>query len=102
MKLIDASPYPHSIYILRSALESEGIACTLNNENLSQLSGEVPVTSCYVEIYVADEFEEKAFVIRDRLRGSEPGSVPLWTCQSCQEEIEEQYDICWNCEAVKP
>lgn len=101
MKLIDASPYSHSIYILRSVLESQGINCTLNNENLSQLSGEVPVTSCYVEIYVEDEFETKAREICDNLRKESPGSVQLWTCQNCHEEIEEQYEICWNCEAVK-
>lgn len=101
MKLVDASPYPHSIYILRSALEKEGIHCILNNENLSQLSGEVPVTSCYVEIYVDDEFEQKAISIRDKIRGKSESKSEFWTCANCMEEIAAQYEICWNCETVR-
>lgn len=101
MKLIDSSPYPHSIHILRSALEKEGIQSVLNNENLAQLSGEVPVTSCYLEIYVEDDLEARAILVRDSLRGDRPESVSIWTCVKCKEEIEEQFDICWNCETVK-
>ena len=23
----------------------------------------------------------------------------MWTCQNCSEEVEDQFDVCWNCEA---
>ena len=101
MKLIDASPYPHSIYVLRSTLEREGIGCILNNDNLSQLSGEVPVTSCYVEIYVEDEFETKALEILNKIRSISKNEKSFWVCDNCQETIGSQFDMCWKCETFK-
>ena len=25
----------------------------------------------------------------------------MWTCQSCSEEVEDQFGVCWNCTAER-
>ena len=39
----------------------------------------------------------------DASRGSEaPGFVWTWRCARCAENVEPQFEICWNCGAERP
>ena len=98
MKLIDTSPHAYKIHILRAAIEKEGIECVVNNEQLAQLSGELPLGDCFLELYVADKDADTAMAVYKQMRGDSPVCVALWQCSNCQEEIEDQYNLCWNCE----
>ena len=101
MKLIDASPHPIKIYTLKAAIEKEGIDCVLNNEHLSQLAGEVPVTACYVELYVDEADSEAAMKVFRQMSEKLEGEVLTWECGNCKESIEEQFNMCWNCEGLR-
>lgn len=32
----------------------------------------------------------------------ETGVVWSWRCPACREEVEPQFEVCWNCGAEKP
>ncbi len=46
-------------------------------------------------------------IVRDfdvTLAGQPPdtGVVWTWRCPKCREEVEPQFDLCWNCGTAKP
>jgi len=84
------------VYHLRNLLEAEGIPCTLLNEALSQLAGEIPFTECILELWLKRE--------DDRLRAEQvlkyfsnrPAPAGNWRC-TCNEILEGQFTACWQC-----
>ncbi|MCM8537169.1 MAG: DUF2007 domain-containing protein [Lentisphaeraceae bacterium] len=99
MKLIETSPDVYRIQAIRAVFDKEEISYHLNNEFLAQLSGEIPLPDCYAEIYVDDVDYDRAVAVYEKFRAEPSGET--WKCVSCEELIEDQFDICWNCETVR-
>jgi hypothetical protein len=50
------------------------------------------------ELY-SDPFEEEPELTDEQI---EAYKAKYWKCPSCHELVEKDFDICWNCQAVKP
>jgi Putative prokaryotic signal transducing protein len=55
MKKVFEHPAHYEVGHCESILNSHGIATTIRNANISSLSGEVPFTSAYPELWILDD-----------------------------------------------
>lgn len=80
--------------VLQSALEMQGIACTMNNaetvDNLWHLSNAVGGIS----VQVAEQDWEAAQAVIQAAPGGEP-----WVCPMCGAHVDAGFDLCWRCSA---
>ncbi len=51
---IHSSPVAAALHVLKSALESNGIACEVRGEYLTSVAGEVPAHECWAELWLVD------------------------------------------------
>jgi len=82
---------------LRNLLEQAGIACYVRNERLGGVVGEIPFVECWPELWVlrnGDALNARGLI--DTARAAVVPS-PDWTCRSCGERVEGQFDACWRC-----
>lgn len=105
MKRIFASQDRAAISIVQGLLADEGIDATIQNENMSAISGEVPFTLAMPEICVLrDEDEARALAVVERFAsgdGRNQGLTKPWKCPSCDRMIEGQFTACWKCGTPK-
>lgn len=94
MKLIYSAPNFLLVRHWKNLLESHGIACIIKNENLSGAAGELPPTECWPELWLTDNkyYREALQILDTNKKNQRP-----WTCSSCGELLEGQFDQCWNC-----
>jgi hypothetical protein len=55
-------------------------------------------------VWVCEEDYDRAAELVDKM-GEEmrnPPTGPPWRCQSCSEENEVQFDVCWKCGSDRP
>ena len=89
------------IYHLKNMLESEGIRCWVKNEFLARLAGEIPFTECALELHLLrEEDRSPAEAVLRAWRQGPPVRAP-WTCASCGEHLEGQFNACWKCGAAR-
>jgi len=84
---------------LRNLLEQAGIACYVRNERLGGVVGEIPFVECWPELWVlrnGDALSARGLIDTARAAVVPP---PDWTCRSCGERVEGQFDACWRCSA---
>jgi hypothetical protein len=86
--------------LAKQLLEREGILCFLRNEVLGRIPG--PKDDYSPEVWVQDDAD--AARATEILRAWQSGEVSgePWTCPECREQIEAQFDACWNCETPRP
>src|SRR3954463_803788 len=90
----------HELYHLKNLLDSAGIHCTVKNEHLSTLAGEVPFTECAAQLLLARESDrETALAILREWRS--PPRSPAWTCAGCGERLQGPFPGCWNCGTLR-
>lgn len=82
--------------LMRSFLEQNDIPSELRNHHTSSLLGEVPFTSVWPELWVADNDSIEAVELISQLKRKDV-SGPDWVCQSCNEANPVNFDICWQC-----
>jgi hypothetical protein len=98
MNVLLASLDALEVYHLKHLLEVEGIPCTIRNEMLSRLAGEVPFTECAMQLVVLrGEDEWRARRLLDDWRAAKPAGGPAWQCGRCGERLEAQFTSCWRC-----
>lgn len=90
--------------MLKSALESKGIACVTRNEGLWGAAGGVPITECYPELWVLNDDDfEAAKIVLARWQAKQSGhKASPWSCPGCGEPNEGQFELCWNCGSARP
>lgn len=98
MKLLYTSLNLTEIGLLRGLLESHGIKCTVRNEMLSTLAGEVPFTECAPQLWVRSDGDlpRARDILEDFNREPDAPQRP-WTCPDCGEQVDGQFAACWNC-----
>lgn len=85
------------IGLVRSALDEAGIAYEIRNETIPY-----PSAIFFPEIWVIEDNEfEKARELRDAVAKSPSLPQSSWTCPSCGEQLEGQFDSCWKCGTVR-
>jgi hypothetical protein len=82
---------------LRNVLEAAGIRCTVRNDRLAGVVGEIPFVECWPELWIrnpADLLRARELIAELTRAGP---SGPAWTCADCGESIEPQFAVCWKC-----
>ena len=92
---------------LYGLLEREGIHVQIVGENLVGGYGELPAEAQQPELFAPPEEAGRAREILEdyeekRAEGYPVTEVPTWTCENCGEQVEAQFEVCWNCESVRP
>ncbi|WP_117233237.1 putative signal transducing protein [Vibrio maerlii] len=99
MKVFTASN-PTEAHIVCGLLTSNDIQAEVRGEQLFAIQGEVPFDdSTSPSVWLVEPssaMEEKATsIVQDYLDSINQESS--WFCQSCEEENEAQFGLCWNC-----
>ncbi|WP_445156697.1 putative signal transducing protein [Halomonas sp. E14] len=86
---------------VRNVLAAAGIPVSLRNMVLGGGAGELPLSECEPEVWVAVHDRERAeALIHASLTGA-PGA-PDWHCPGCGEVLEGTFDACWRCGTTRP
>jgi len=87
---------------LESVLKNEGIDCWIKNLSLAGGIGELPPNECWPELWLRrdSDYNRALAIITDIVK---PAGTRLsgWRC-SCGEQLEGQFEICWNCGKSRP
>ena len=99
MKRIFSAPILTIVANVRNVLEINGIESVIRNQYLCAGVGELPPIECWPTLWVAEQDEARALEL---IEADEDQSGHVWKCPKCGEEVEGQFDICWNCGTEKP
>lgn len=104
MRRIYSHPNLAMVQLAKNELDNRGIHSVIQGEHLATVIGGGAGFDAWVELWVNDDdrVEEAVSVIQESVEseGAEEGRP--WTCSSCGETIEAQFDLCWNCGANRP
>ena len=102
-------------HFVQGLLEQEGIVSVIQGEALEGAWGDMRLTEQSLPTLAVNEADiaaaeaiVKEYEARERKSADAPdrdeNSPPAktWKCPKCGEEVEEQFDECWNCGAEKP
>lgn len=103
MKKLYSSPDALLINHFKNILDNHNIPCTIKNAYLTSGIGELPPNECWLELWVfvennyltAKNLIEEALAPSVKTDGS-------WRCQTCGEQLENQFNICWKCGSNRP
>ncbi len=94
-------------HLLRSHLQQAGIEARVGGEILQAAVGALPFGwTTLPRVYVSAEDEQQARVTIEQWQylledGSPDDDAEYWQCACCRAEVEESFDLCWNCGAGK-
>ena len=98
MKQVFVSQSLIEVEMRKEWLEQAGIRCTVKNQRISGLAGEIPFTETFPELWVLDDQDYDR--VRQLLAEETemlPSSQNTWTCAGCGERHESQFGTCWKC-----
>jgi len=86
--------------LLKAIFKERGIDVEIKNKTLIGLTGEIPFTEAYPEIWVSKNSDME--LIQRTLNEYETSKkskkiIAPWICESCNEENEGNFEICWQC-----
>lgn len=90
---------------IRLWLGQHDMDSTVLGEHLSAARGELPLTvDTLPAVWVDDHDSARAMVLMKNYfeQKQNHANLPSWQCSACGENIEGQFDTCWNCEATRP
>lgn len=99
-------PQPHQAYFLRNMLADAGIEARVLGENLNMV--DPPANLQAGALWVRRHDAEAARRIltdweQSRSKAiSESETTITWKCAACGEFIQDDFEICWNCETPRP
>ena len=108
MKQVYLAENPIEAHMVVDLLAEEGIAATVQGENIFAVRGALPISYPTVWVLDDDDYERarKLALEYDREEYAAPGSEDLprkpWTCPQCGERIEGHFDACWHCGTDRP
>ena len=87
---------------IKNLLQARGIDCTLRNEFLAGAMGELPPTETWPELWVAERDVPRAQAVIDNFHTRREQVLPAWRCPRCGEDVDGEFDLCWNCGESRP
>ena len=98
MKLIYTNENRIMVLNVKNILMSHGLDVVLNNEFASSASGGLAPFDTWPEVWLLnnDDFDKAKKVIDSIALES---NLDNWHCKNCQEENNQSFDFCWNCDA---
>ena len=103
---------PVEAAIFKERLEEHGIACYLDNVQVSEVFGQIDALGgVRIRVAVADRVRAQQIIEAARLGAerSERAAEPVarrtpphhWTCLVCGEVVANQFMVCWSCGASR-
>ena len=94
-------------HLVEGILEDAGIAARVVGEMLQAGAGELamgPGSSPRVWVSETDQARARTIVAEwEKQRRADRSAVATpWKCAQCGEDVEGNFDICWNCQSAKP
>jgi hypothetical protein len=83
--------------LLAGALEAAGLSVEVRGESLAPLSGEIPTTETWVELWVWPHELEAARQLVTALEENQEAAERDVRCPRCQEENPGNFELCWSC-----
>lgn len=85
---------------LKQRLTDAGLSCFIKNELLAGGTGDLPFTETWPELWIhhLEDYDRAMVIVNEfkiNLDNNEESAD--WTCQSCGEDNEGHYGICWSC-----
>ncbi len=82
----------------KNLIDAQGISTFIKNEFAQGAVGEISAFDAWPELWVTnDEDFEQAIEILKSSQNSDKGED--WICQSCSEENDPSFEVCWNCQS---
>lgn len=103
---------PVEATVFQEELEEAGIACYLDNTQVSDAFGQLKALGgVKIQVATADRERAEQIIAAVRLRAQEATGVEVlpaktapahqWTCLQCGEFVENRYQVCWSCGASR-
>ena len=86
---------------VRAVLETHGIVATVMGDHLLEAAPHVPTLNMQPTVWVHGNDAERALAVLADVR-TEGVMLPNWVCPGCEESVEAQYAVCWNCGKPQP
>ncbi len=83
--------------LLMDFLAGYHIETVLLGDYLTGAAGELPANSFPVIWVVEDEDLPRARELLAHFHSTREADPASWECGSCGEQIEGEFDLCWNC-----
>ena len=90
------------ISIVNSTLQDEQIATLLKNIH-PPAAGEITRVNAWPEIWLMNDkdYEKAKTILITFMQQEAQADHNTWDCKQCNEIIEGQFNICWNCGTSK-
>ena len=89
--------------LIKDYLLSRHIETVIHGDYLSGAAGELAAMQ-FPELWLTDERDHDLalkMIGEFKQMGVEDAS-PAWQCDSCGEEVDAGFDLCWNCSSSRP
>lgn len=95
-------------HFLQSMLEDAGIKARVVGDTLSGLPPLGEVVAPRVWVFQSDEAVAKELLVefervhrRPHLDAEDDRPAETWTCPTCGEAVEADFELCWNCQTPR-
>ena len=88
--------------LLAGMIEAVGLSVEVRGESLAPLSGEIPSTETWVELWVWPQDMEAARQLIAELEENREAANKEVQCPRCQEENPGNFEVCWSCGVELP
>lgn len=89
--------------LFQTILESEGISTMIKNYDTFATAGLLLAPGCSPELWILDdEMFEHAQQLLENYDRTSPQSGSTWTCFTCNNAVDSNYQTCWHCSVLRP
>ena len=98
MKLVYSNENHFLVNNAKLLIDAQGISTFIKNEFAQGAVGEISPFDAWPEVWVTndDDFEQAIEILKSS-HSSDKGKD--WVCQSCSEENDPSFEVCWNCQS---
>lgn len=103
MKKVYSAQNALTVGNLRNLLVSQGIESEVRIPFLAAAGGDLPLTECWSQLWILNDADlERAMKVISAALEPSAETYSTWKCPKCQEEVESQFDVCWQCGSFRP
>lgn len=101
MKLIYKDENMMVIHSVKNILELNDIDCYIKNEHGHTMGAEFGLSNTLLELWLSnsDDYEKASSIIDKQIHATTTESS--WTCDSCGEENDGNFGLCWKCQKAQ-
>lgn len=102
MILAYRAPNAISAAMLVEALRVAGVPAMTTGDGSDIGFGDLPADSLMIDIYVPESQKSEARAAIEEAQTRDENPLVTWNCSACGEGNEQNLELCWNCQAIRP